>query len=58
MKVIDLFRKSEIVLLEDFRKRMLDSKNPIGVRYYKWRIDRIIEQVKKEHKQGLRTGKI
>ncbi len=57
MKIIDLFRKSEIILLEDFRKRMLESKTPIGVRYHKWRIDRIIDRVKREHQQGLRTGK-
>lgn len=54
MKYIDLFRKSEILLLEDFRQRMLNSKTPFGVMYHNWRIGRIIERVKREHEQGKR----
>ncbi len=54
MKVKDLLNESDKILLENWRGRMLKSSTLIGVFFHKWRIDRFIERVIREHKQGLR----
>lgn len=45
-KLKDHFTSSEFLKLELLRKSMLESKNPLSVFYYNYRITKIIDGVK------------